>query len=137
MSSITKEGNKAYPSIPEITEDPYTHTIALQAIKEALATHERRDRAVADSFVRFQELVDLGVIDSEGESILENPDWVNLPETTTSVLEDVSSFVNRDARKRGGTVFFNATTSKPVYAVGTADDDVWVDATGATVHTPI
>jgi len=76
MPSISREGNRAYPSIPEITEDPYTHTIALQAVKEALATHERRDRAVSDSFIRFGELVDLGIIDNEGDYVLDIPDEV-------------------------------------------------------------
>ncbi len=71
MPSITTIGNRAYPSIPEITEDTATHTVALQAIKSALATHERRDRDTEDSFIRFGELVDLGIINAEGDLILE------------------------------------------------------------------
>ncbi len=71
MASISRGGNREYPSIPEITEDTQTHTVALQAIKEALETHERRSRNIEGSFVRFSELVDLGIIDSQGDFVLE------------------------------------------------------------------
>jgi len=71
MPSLTTIGNRAYPSIPEITNDSATHTIALQTIREAIATYERRDRDVLNSFVRFGELVDLGIINEEGDLILE------------------------------------------------------------------
>lgn len=71
MPSITTQGNRAYPSIPEITEDTVTHTVALRAIKNAVQTHERRDRDYQRSFIRFEELVDLGIIDNNGEYVLE------------------------------------------------------------------
>ena len=73
MPSIRKIGNRAYPSILEITEDSVTHTIALQTIKAAAATYERRDRDFINSFVRFGELVDLGIIDGNGDFALTVP----------------------------------------------------------------
>ena len=56
---------------------------------------------------------------------------------TTAELADVADKVNTRASKKEGTVYFNTDTNKPVYAVGSAAADVWVDATGATVHTPV
>lgn len=70
MPSISTQPNRAYPSIPEITEDSVSHTVALQAIKDALQTHERRDNNFLKSFIRFEELVDLGIIDVNGDFIL-------------------------------------------------------------------
>lgn len=71
MPSISTIGNRAYPSILEITEDSVTHTIALQTIKAAAATYERRDRDFLNSFIRFGELVDLGIINANGDLILQ------------------------------------------------------------------
>lgn len=81
MPSISTQPNRAYPSIPEITEDSVSHTIALQAIKDALQTHERRDNNFLKSFVRFEELVDLSIINVEGDFVLRlfNPGTVSLP----------------------------------------------------------
>lgn len=58
------------------------------------------------------------------------------PTATTAQLVDVGHAVNTSAVKATGSPVFNTTTSKPVWAVGNADASVWVDATGATVHTP-
>lgn len=87
MPSITTTGNRAYPSIPEITEDSATHTIALQAIKEALATHERRDRDTSNSFIRFGELVELGIIDGEGNFALTIPLYTTTNVTPTRTFD--------------------------------------------------
>ena len=65
---------------------------------------------------------------------------INVPTTkqdvaTTSDLDSLSSLVNTEGKYEGKQVF-NTTTNKPVYAVGSSASSVWVDATGATAHTP-
>lgn len=54
---------------------------------------------------------------------------------TSAEIEDVGSSINVNTKAIGGLVF-NTTTTKPVYASGSGPTDVWVDATGATAHTP-
>ena len=70
MPSLSKKGNRFYPSLPEITADSVSHTNALQQIKTALRTYQREDSNYLKSFIRFEELVELGIIDSSGEFIL-------------------------------------------------------------------
>ena len=57
--------------------------------------------------------------------------------STTAALAAVGNAINTSARKVAGLMVFNTTTNKPVWAVGNTDASVWVDATGATAHTPI
>lgn len=54
---------------------------------------------------------------------------------TTTIIEDISSRINTEG-KHDGKMIFNTTTNKPVYATGATAGAVWVDATGATAHTP-
>lgn len=56
--------------------------------------------------------------------------------STTAALAAVGNAINT-ASKSAGRMVLNTTTSKPVWAVGAAAADVWVDATGATAHTPV
>jgi hypothetical protein len=60
------------------------------------------------------------------------PAWTS----TTAALAAIGNTINT-AGKYAGRSVFNTTTSKPVWAVGSTAGAVWVDATGATVHTPI
>lgn len=55
---------------------------------------------------------------------------------TTAELAAIGNAINTIG-KYAGRFVFNATTSKPVWAVGTTAAAVWVDATGATAHTPV
>lgn len=55
---------------------------------------------------------------------------------TTAQLESLTSDANT-FNKFEGKSLFNTVTNKPVWALGSAAGDVWVDSTGATVHTPI
>jgi hypothetical protein len=55
---------------------------------------------------------------------------------TTAELTAIADAINTAARKVAGFEVFNTTTSIVVWAVGAADGSVWVDATGATAHTP-
>lgn len=54
----------------------------------------------------------------------------------TTDFQSAASLVNTKY-KSGGTMLFNLTTNKPVWSVGSTPTSVWVDATGATVHTPV
>lgn len=54
--------NKGYPSIPTVTEDLPSVTRAVQALKQTVEIHERRTPDILNSFVRVQELVDMGLI---------------------------------------------------------------------------
>lgn len=56
------KASRKYPSIPAISDDPMSHTVALRAIIEALQVHERRTNDILSSFVRVQDLVDMGLI---------------------------------------------------------------------------
>ena len=55
---------------------------------------------------------------------------------TTAQLEDISHWINTSANKVLGAQVYNTTTSKPVWADGTADGSTWSDATGSIVHSP-
>lgn len=71
MAKLSTRPNRFYPSIPGITNDPSTYLNALIQIRESIETHERRNANYLKSFVRFEELVDLGIIDEDGNFILE------------------------------------------------------------------
>lgn len=79
---------------------------------------------------------------SKTVALIINSDQSNQPvsfrpplETTTN-LEDITHAINTAASKVQGTMVYNSTTDNPVYAVGNANDSVWVDGAGTTVHTP-
>ncbi|KKK58755.1 hypothetical protein LCGC14_3041240, partial [marine sediment metagenome] len=57
--------------------------------------------------------------------------------TTTAALEAVANAINTAAGKVQGAMVYNTTTDIVVWAAGNADADVWVDAQGATEHSPI
>jgi len=65
------------------------------------------------------------------------PTTFQVPTSTTAALADVANAINTGVGKIEGTMVFNTTTNKPVWAVGNADADVWVDATGSTAHSPV
>ena len=66
-----------------------------------------------------------------------NVPYLQTAVTTTTALADVTDAINTAAGKVDGAMVFNTTTNKPVWAVGAADADVWVDATGSTAHSPV
>lgn len=57
--------------------------------------------------------------------------------TASANLASVTDVVNTMAFKRPGLMVWDTTLNKPVWSVGVNDNSVWVDATGATVHTPV
>lgn len=59
------------------------------------------------------------------------------PTYTTTQLADITDSVNTSGLKQAGFMVWNITIAKPVWAVGSAAADIWVDANGSTVHTPV
>lgn len=57
--------------------------------------------------------------------------------STTAALAAIGNAINTAAEKEAGFMVFNTTTGAPVWASGNTDGAVWVDATGATAHTPV
>ena len=55
---------------------------------------------------------------------------------TTAALVAIGNIINTSNDKIVGYMLFNVTTGKPVWSLGPNANSLWVDATGATVHTP-
>ena len=55
--------------------------------------------------------------------------------STTAALDAVGNAINTSGKYEGRELW-NATTDNPVYAVGSAAADIWVDGAGTTVHSP-
>lgn len=58
------------------------------------------------------------------------------PAATTASFESLSDPINTQ-QKYAGKMAWNSTAGKPVWSAGSAASAVWVDATGATAHTPV
>lgn len=67
MAKFTALASGVYPGIPAITEDPNVQIDALDNIKESLEIHNRQTGDTDDSFVRVQDLIDLGWIQRQGD----------------------------------------------------------------------
>lgn len=63
---LSTKPNRFYPNIPAATQDLASLQNSVEQIRAAMLTHERRDNNYQKSFVRFEELVALGLIDSDG-----------------------------------------------------------------------
>ena len=70
---------------------------------------------------------------STGRWLKVNP---HAPNYTSTELNDITDDVNTSNAKQPGFMVWSLTLNKPLWAVGSADGDVWVDAAGTTVHTP-
>lgn len=62
MSSILLKSDRKSPSLQTIGGDIASHTRALEAIRDILQIRERRTGDLLNSFVRVQELIDLGIV---------------------------------------------------------------------------
>lgn len=66
--------------------------------------------------------------------------WLKVPRPapvyTTAELADISDTANTSVAKQAGHMVWNSDLTKPLWAVGSGDSDIWVDAAGTTVHTP-
>lgn len=62
---------------------------------------------------------------------------VTIVSETATNLADITNAINTGAAKVAGYFVWDSTNNAPVWAVGGADGDVWVDGVGTTVHTPV
>ncbi len=166
MPSLSTKPNRFYPSIPAITEVSASHEAALHVIKEALETHERRNADYLKSFIRFEELVDLGIINTEGDFILDVSGvteindltaavvWANVPDaniTLTSVNQHLAAISKasievdtlelqlvNDATSPGNSMHYGTSAGgvKGWYTIPTAGAEV-NDLTAAVVWTNV
>jgi hypothetical protein len=88
MPQLSKQPNRFYPSVIGIAEDPLSLTNALRSLKESVETHERRTPDYRKSFIRWEELVQLGIIDDDGNFILEL-DGGTTPGTGATELDEL------------------------------------------------
>ena len=65
----TFKANRKFPNPITVTDDPKSHTLALQQVIEALNVGQRRTREVNSSYVRVHELVDVGLIEVVGNQL--------------------------------------------------------------------
>lgn len=65
----TFKANRKFPNPITVTDDPRSHTLALQQIIEALNIGQRRTKEVQSSYVRVHELVDAGLIEVVGSQL--------------------------------------------------------------------
>lgn len=135
MPSIKITPSTAYPSIPDIGDTLESHSEALQAIADSLETGERRDGHHLESFITFQELIDLDIIDDRGELVVGG--HIEVPKYTTAQIVDKTHAVNTSPDKNQGSMIYNSTTGKPLWADGSTNTSTWSDATGTPVHTPV
>ena len=63
------KANRKFPNPITVTDDSKSHTIALQQIIEALNIGQRRTKEIGSSYVRVQELVDVGLIEIVGNQL--------------------------------------------------------------------
>jgi hypothetical protein len=65
----TFKANRKFPNPITVTDDPKSHTLALQQIIEALNIGQRRTKEIDSSYVRVHELVDVGLIETVGNQL--------------------------------------------------------------------
>lgn len=70
--------NRRFPSIPAVTDDLRNHTQVLMALKEAVEVGKRDTTDITNSYVRVQDLIDLGILTLDGGSVTVG-DKINIP----------------------------------------------------------
>lgn len=99
----TFKANRKFPNPITVTDDPKSHTLALQQIIEALNIGQRRTKEIGSSYVRVSELVDMGLIEIVGSQLKLTNGASSLDD-----LADVSFGVPSD----GDVLTYDSATSK-------------------------
>ena len=74
MTAISRKPNRRTPSLPYVSGDVKNHTDLLTTIRNTLEIGQRRTADFKNSFVSVQDLIDLGIIDENGNFILVVPE---------------------------------------------------------------
>lgn len=127
--ALSTKPNRFYPSIPNITEDSDSHTNALMIIKEAIETHERRNNSYLKSFVRFEELVDLGLITADGTLV----DTAGSGGTVTVVGEDYLTLLAQEITANPIDLDNLSATGTPSVTTFLRGDNTWAVAGSTTL----
>ncbi len=143
----TFKGNRKFPNPITVTDDPRSHTLALQQVIEALNIGQRRTKEIQSSYVRVHELVDVGLIEIVGNQLK----LTNLGQSVaagTTALDDLSDVVIT-APASGDELTFNGTewvNTAPAAAVtrrrslgavwGSSSALVAADCADVFVHVP-
>lgn len=61
----------------------------------------------------------------------------DMPQATTTELEDMTDAINTDASKELGLMVLNTTTGLTVFAAGNGDTDIWEFYNESLAHTPV
>jgi len=68
--ALSTKPNRFYPAVPAPAQDLASLQNTVEQMRSAMLTYQRSDNNYSKSFVRFEELVDLGIIDVDGNSTL-------------------------------------------------------------------
>lgn len=66
--TLRLKANRRFPSVPVVTDNLKNHTQVLMSVKEALDIGQRRTGDLLNSFIRVEDLIDLGLITIEGNT---------------------------------------------------------------------
>lgn len=66
--TLRLKASRKFPSVPAVKQDVMNHTEVLLALKEAAEIGQRRTGDVLSSYIRVQDLIDLGLITFEGNT---------------------------------------------------------------------
>jgi hypothetical protein len=107
----TFKANRKFPNPITVTDDPRSHTLALQQVIEALNVGQRRTREIGSSYVRVQELVDVGLIEIVGNQLkLTNLGQSVASTPGASALADLTD-VDLTGLADGDVLVWNSSTS--------------------------
>jgi hypothetical protein len=119
MKTLWLRPNSQTPTVPEVSDDPQSHTKAINLLRENTEIGARRTRNLMDSYVRVSDLVALGLAQVQGADRLvtlgQDP-----PTMTTAMRDDLKN-------PQDGTIIYNSTTSQHEVRQGGA----WVAITGS------
>lgn len=68
--TVSTKPNRSSPSLPGVGATLSSHSNLLVEIRHAIEIHERRTGQPLDSFVRLRELIELGIIEVKGDTVL-------------------------------------------------------------------
>jgi hypothetical protein len=115
MKTLRLVPSRASPAVPGVDGSTQSHLVALKVLTEHAETGARRTQDVLNSYVRVRDLVDLGVIRVDDDTLAVTMPPL-APSMTTSERDGMFNVSD-------GTLILNTTTNKIQARVAGA----WVD----------